>query len=406
MENDQKENINSYNMIKDAERKLKDMPQSAEQALLQQQLALEKQIMLEEVATKNCLLRVVAGSHAYGTNIPGSDWDERGIFVDTMDRIILPFDKVEQVQFRTDDIVYFELSKYMPLLLDQNPNVIELLWTEDKDVLYKSPIGQLLIDNRTNFLCSKVKDSYVGYASGQLKRIKGHNKWLNNPQSEREPQLSDFSSVVWNFTDNIAFNKKVPFEGYTAVSLGDGNYSLWENQKLGLAANKSWIDRCGNPLSFLKAQFEKINDKNLAPDLIVKLNKKSYEDNHNNWKMYWNWKENRNEKRSKLEEEHGYDTKHAMHLIRLLRSGVDILEKGYVPVKREDAGYLLDIRFGKYTYEEVVTESERLSAKVEELSKKTNLPAEPDYQLAKNLMLEIYQQQWGMTLKEIKKHRP
>jgi hypothetical protein len=140
--------------------------------------------------------------------------------------------------------------------------------------------------------------------------------------------------------------------------------------------------------------------------LIVKVNAKLFDESHTNWKSYWNWKKNRNDKRSELEALHGYDTKHAMHLIRLLRSGVDILETGIVPVKRKDADYLLDIRNGKYTYEEIVTESERLSAKVEELSKTTKLPLEPNFQLGKDLMLDIYQQQWKMTPKEVKKHKP
>jgi predicted nucleotidyltransferase len=372
--------------------------------LVQQEL--EAQQALEVVANDNCILRVVAGSHSYGTNIPSSDWDERGIFTDQMNRVILPFDKIEQVTFLHDDIVYFELSKYMPLLLAQNPNVLELLWTDPDDILFKNEMGQLLLDNRHNFLCSKVKDSYVGYATGQLKRIKGHNKWLNNPQPEKEPEPKDFVSVVYNFTKNTAFNKTSPSEGYVALSLGDNHYALWEAESLNLSKKKSWTDKRGNPNAFIQSEFAKININNSFPALIVKVNAKLFDESHTNWKSYWNWKKNRNDKRSELEALHGYDTKHAMHLIRLLRSGVDILETGIVPVKRKDADYLLDIRNGKYTYEEIVTESERLSAKVEELSKTTKLPLEPNFQLGKDLMLDIYQQQWKMTPKEVKKHKP
>lgn len=366
-------------------------------------LWLAKQVELEEIATKNCLLRVVAGSHAYGTNLPSSDWDERGIFVDDMKRILLPFDKLEQVEFMKDDVVLFEFSKYMPLLLAQNPNVIELLWTDPSDILFISPAGQILLDNREHFLCSKVKDSYVGYAEGQLKRIKGHNKWLNNPQPETEPMQKDFTSIIWNYSNNNQYNKHAPTEGYVAVSIGDSNYCLWQAEKLGLPADKSWFDGRGTPIVMEKNELDKINISRLSPDLIVKVNIKSFQDTHTNWKSYWTWKNNRNEKRSELEAQHGYDTKHAMHLIRLLRSGIDILETGIVPVKRHDSQYLLDIRAGKFTYEEIVSESERLSAKVSLLSKTTNLPAEPNYDFAKDLMLEIYKQQWGILTPEVKK---
>lgn len=358
------------------------------------------QIELEELAEKNCLIRVVAGSHAYGTNIEGSDWDERGIFTDIMQRITLPFEKIEQVQFSEDDKVYFELSKFMPLLLSQNPNVIELLWTEESDVLYKNEMGQLLIDNRHEFLSVKVKDSYVGYATSQLNRIKGHNKWINNPQPEREPLQSDFMSVVWNYSNNQAYNKKVPTDGYIALSIGDNNYSLWNVNNFNIN-KKSWISNSGVPNPINKEEFVKINKDNLSPDLIVKVNKSLYESHHTNWKMYWKWKNNRNEKRAILEEQYGYDVKHAMHLIRLLRSGLDILEHGIVPVKRNDAQYLLDIRKGKYTYDEIIQESERLKDKISIVCEKTKLPNEANTELAKEIMLEIYKNQWKLENKNI-----
>jgi predicted nucleotidyltransferase len=365
-----------------------------------------EQIELENLATENCLLRVVAGSNAYGTALPTSDWDERGIFVDKQERILLPFEKLELVEFSKDDIVYYELSKYMPLLLAQNPNVIELLWTDPKDVLFKSELGNLLIENRANFLCKKVKDSYVGYATGQLKRIKGHNKWLNNPQPEKEPEQKDFVSCVWNYGNNNNYNKKVPFDTFIALDLGDNHFSLWDSERLGLDIKKSWTDKRGTPNPMTKSEFNEltrhIKDK-LNPDLIVKVNFKAFDDNHKNWKDYWSWKRNRNDKRSTLEEKYGYDTKHAMHLIRLLKSGIDILETGIVPVKRSDAAYLLDIRNGNFTYEEIVKESERLSSKVNELSLKTNLKEEPDYQLAKDIMVEIYTKQWNMSANKLLK---
>ena len=368
-----------------------------------EKIAEEKQEELETLANENCLVRVVAGSHAYGTNIVGSDWDERAIFADNMERIVLPFEKLEQVQFRQDDKVYYELSKYMPLLLSQNPNVIELLWTDEKDILFKNESGQSLINNRAAFLSIKVKDSYVGYAMAQLKRIKGHNKWINSPQPEREPQQKDFASVVWNYSGEKELNKHVPFDGYIAVSLGSNNYSLWNASRLNIPHYGGWMDNRGTPRVMEKPEFDKLNQQGLAPDMIAKINFELFDSHHTNWKMYWNWKNNRNEKRGALEEKFGYDVKHAMHLIRLLRSGIDILEKGIVPVKREDAAYLLEIRSGHYTYGEIVKESERLSARVEALSKTSHLPQEPDYKLAKAVMLDIYANQWNMSVQNVKK---
>lgn len=314
---------------------------------------LMEQKALEDFAQKNCILKVVAGSHAYGTNIQGSDWDERGIFTDSFQKTALPFNKTEQVKFLVDDIVLFELSKFMPLLLTQNPNVIELLWTEKSDILYINDMGQLLIDHRKDFLTQQVKDSYIGYSLSQLKRIKGHNKWINNPQPENPPIQSDFLSVVWNYTGEKEFNKKVPIKNYIAIHIGDNNYSLWKANKFNIKKN-TWVNSLGRLDPIHNSDFSKININNLPPDLIVKFNEKLFDDTYNNWKNYWSWKTNRNVKRSELEVKFGYDVKHAMHLICLLRSGLDILKNESVPVKRDDAQFLLDIRYGKYTYDQIV----------------------------------------------------
>ncbi len=354
---------------------------------------------LELLAKNNTILQVVAGSHAYGTNIPGSDWDERGIFVDNIERICLPFKKIEQVQLTEDDIVIYELSKYMPLLLEQNPNVIELLWTDPKDITKKTELGDLLIENRKNFLSIAVKDSYVGYATSQLTRIKGHNKWINNPQNEEAPQAKEFMSVIWNSTDNKEYNKKVPTDGFFAINLGNNQFALFKNKDKTYFKHDSWFDNKGNPIPVDKTKEHEIKKSGLQPDMFVKFNKAQYETSHDNWKNYWKWKNNRNQARSVLEEKFGYDVKHAMHLIRLLRSGVDILEHGIVPVKRPDAEYLLKIRNGEFTYEEIVKESERLTQKVQDISLKSSLPEKADINLAKQIMLEIYSRHWNMSVK-------
>ena len=94
-----------------------------------------------------------------------------------------------------------------------------------------------------------------------------------------------------------------------------------------------------------------------------------------------------------------------MHLIRLLKSGCEILEYNEVFVKREDKDFLLSIREGKYTYDEIIKMSEELTNKVQDLAKKSTLPTETNYDLAKNLMLKIYSEHWGLQLKSEQKNK-
>lgn len=359
-----------------------------------------KQLELEKFAEDNCILRVVAGSHAYGTNLPSSDWDERGIFVNKFEDVILDFNKVEQVQLSRDDIVLFEFKKYMFLLEEQNPNILELIWADPKDILHKTEAADILIANRSEFLTSNVYNTYVNYAMSQLKRIKGHNHWINKPQPEEAPQEKDFISVVMNLTENVDFNKKAPLSSHCAVPLGNMMFALYNSEKVG-HTGANWINRVGciNPIE--KPLRTKFLQNHRNPDLIVKFNQEQYKLTHTQWKNYWNWKNNRNEKRSELEEKFGYDTKHAMHLIRLLRTGKDILEHGVVPVKREDAKFLLSIRSGEFTYEEILKQSSSLIEEIEVLYKKTSLPPKCDIDKLKAITMEIYTNHWGITAKNI-----
>jgi predicted nucleotidyltransferase len=100
------------------------------------------------------------------------------------------------------------------------------------------------------------------------------------------------------------------------------------------------------------------------------------------------------EKRKRLVQEFGYDTKNASHLIRLLRMGIEFLTDGELYVEREDASQLLDIKNGKWTLEKVKSESDRLFANAETAYINSKLPEKPDYDKINNLCVEIVEQAW------------
>lgn len=367
-----------------------------------------------QVAQENTILRVVSGSRAYGTQLPTSDYDERGIFIDIPERVWLPFKKLEQVQLPEDDIVIYELSKYMTLLTEQNPNIMELIWTEPEDVKYANNAGKFLLENRSLFLSKDVCNSYSGYAMAQLRRIKGHNNWINNPQPEEPPQQKDFISLTFNMTDKESFNKvaNLNHSEFKAIKLKDENVALFHISKFkNIPANtKGWIDRLGNPAYSTPLDIKNWADgEHIKPDLLIKVQKLAFETAKQKHKDYWTWKNQRNETRGALEEAYGYDTKHAMHLIRLLRSGIEILQNGIVPVRRKDAQELLDIRAGKFTYEELVTEASKLESIIKEVAQKSSLPEKVDVNLVKDVTFEMYRKHWdenGVLNKPSSKFKP
>lgn len=94
-------------------------------------------------------------------------------------------------------------------------------------------------------------------------------------------------------------------------------------------------------------------------------------------------------------EEHQLDYKHAMHLVRLLRMGYEAVTQGEILVKRPDAKELLDIRFGKKSYEEIVAYAEEMERKVFEEGKVSKvLQHSPDLKLAAKVTMEVQDMVW------------
>lgn len=138
----------------------------------------------QELIKDNLLVKHYAGSHAYGTALPTSDVDFRGIFVADPVNILTPFFPVrEAVDSDEEDTKFYELAHFMKLCLDCNPNIVETLWVDHDDIVHRTPAYDYLRAYRTRLLSSKAAFTFSGYAVSQLKRIKGHNKWLT--QAER-----------------------------------------------------------------------------------------------------------------------------------------------------------------------------------------------------------------------------
>jgi predicted nucleotidyltransferase len=107
------------------------------------------------------------------------------------------------------------------------------------------------------------------------------------------------------------------------------------------------------------------------------------------WNQYQEWLRNRNPARAELEARYGYDTKHAMHLLRLLRMGEEILRDGAVQVFRPDAEWLLSVRHGALRYEQVLAFAAEHRARLDRLIVASPMPEEPDVRAANDLLISL-----------------
>ena len=362
------------------------------------------------------ILLTLAGSHAYGMNTEGSDIDCRGICVSPFDiRISIsnkfeqyegkwPFDSLPQksernaklVDEKPDDIVIFDISKAIKLIGDCNPNMLELLFSREEDYLLLSLMGERLLDNKYKFLTLKSKHTYTGYALAQLKKIERHRKYLMG-EVPKEPSRTDFGlpeheSLIPSAERNL-INEEVKknIRDWTADNIEispSERLTLNENMRSFMAAALKVKD------SELDNKLEDVAAESLGFDQNIReilRRERNFRNQLKEYKGYQRWEMDRNPKRKLLEEKYGFDTKSASHLIRLARSGIEILRDGKLNIWREDASELLSIRRGERSFESIKEESENLLAEMNVLYKSNpkNLPKKSDMVFLEQLNREI-----------------
>lgn len=282
------------------------------------------------------IYETVHGSQAYGLATPASDIDLKGVLVGPAGWYHGYLGGPEQIEL-TGDHVRYEIRKYFRLAAAANPTVLELLWTPGECHVHMTPAGERLLAAREQFLSLRVKDSFSGYAMSQLGRIKTHRKWVMNPP-QKEPQRADFG---------LPDRAQISRDQLGAVE------AMLADQRLEL------VDLSTNFLDILERE-------------------RRYRGARKEWDSYLSWQKTRNPRRSELEARFGYDTKHALHLIRLLRMGLEIVSTGRVLVRRDDRDDLLGIKSGALTYDELMARAEALGQQVHAAAATSPLPAAPD----------------------------
>jgi len=121
------------------------------------------------------------------------------------------------------------------------------------------------------------------------------------------------------------------------------------------------------------------------------FNKDGYSTYCKKYAAYWNWVEKRNEERYKTTVSHGknYDSKNMMHTFRLLHMAKEIASKSTINVRRPDREFLLDVKSGKFEYDELVSWAEERKFELEELYATSNLVEKPDLDKINELLISI-----------------
>lgn len=102
--------------------------------------------------------------------------------------------------------------------------------------------------------------------------------------------------------------------------------------------------------------------------------------------------------RPELEEMYGFDTKYAMHMLRLGFQGVELLTTGRLslPMREPERSFLLDVRRGKVSEQECLTRAGELEQELSDLATTSPLQKEPDDARVERWVIDAYRGRWGV----------
>lgn len=288
-----------------------------------------------------------SGSHLYGTSTPTSDVDCVGIVMPPED-CIFGLLKVEEINLDIKsksesgknnkdaiDRKFYELRNFTRLALQNNPNILEILWVNPESIIFKNEYYDMLQSSARLFLNKEsVFTRFISYASSQKHKMvikEKHFSELSAALDYFEEQESH--AIIVEFRE-----KELPFlsESINYFVIGDLNFQKHARIK--------------KVLEILRERMSKISNRY---ELVTK---------------------------------YGYDTKFGSHLIRLLLEGKELLDTGEIKFPLAYAPLLLEIKSGKYSTEEILKLAEDLETQMRSSRESSKLPSHSNFNEINNLV--------------------
>jgi predicted nucleotidyltransferase len=140
---------------------------------------------------QNVHYEVITGSVSYGASNDSSDMDIVGVVIPPKEDIfphlkgeipgfgrqIKKFEQYQEHHINDNDtgkeydFTFYSIVKFFNLAMENNPNIVDILFTPQQCVLFASQVGQIIRDNRKIFLHKGSYQKLRGYSYAQLHKI-------------------------------------------------------------------------------------------------------------------------------------------------------------------------------------------------------------------------------------------
>lgn len=307
------------------------------------------------------IIRMVHGSHLYGTNVETSDRDFKAVFIPEGKSILLGRVKntvrvgtyEERNQPGEEDLVMHSLQKFLHLLCQNQPEALDMLFTPECFWVRKpEPEWLAILANRERFLSKRIS-AFVGYCRSQARKYA--------VKLERYGAVEQIVYLLRNVPDHRMRVSEIPG---LKDKLSDIYTARVEEIPL---ANNHVIPHIS------------VCDTRVPMTATVR---EAYE--------VYSRKFNEYGKRVARSTSQDADWKSMMHAVRIANEAVEFLTTGKIIFPRPEAEYLLGIRQGKVPFAEVSERIDEGLGNVERALEASQLPEEPDWEFADRLVETFY----------------
>lgn len=305
--------------------------------------------------------RIRAGSRLYGLSTPQSDEDFVSVFIPTAE-YLLGLKKVEEVDLSTKkksssttrnkigdvDDKYYALPKFLHLALQNNPNIVELLFANKENILVSSDIWEELVSNADKIISQKIYYTFKGYAHSQKKTL--------TVKKERYKSLE------------------------TSIGIIEANYSKNELLDPARAISEIEASQLNKQLKYYKGS--KCNCESFHKGMHIKT---IYEKINEEYEKY-GWRVKTDTFLSL-----GIDCKAGYHSIRILAECYELLKNRTLsyPISGQAREDIIRIREGKVGFDELLKMYEKYETLCTNAYANTSLPQSSNFNWANRWILKI-----------------
>jgi hypothetical protein len=315
----------------------------------------------------NVIVEMKFGSHLYGTDTPESDHDFKGVFLPTVESLVLG-EKTKSINTNTNatdgkntsqdvDREFYSLHYFLKLALEGQTVALDMLHAPQSAILKSSHLWDVLVEQRSRFYTKNLK-AFIGYARRQAAKygIKGS-------------RLAEVRMVA-RFLEKTMHRMK------------------W-NEDLKLSEVWDWLPK-GEHIYFHSGASVKQDSMSLRMYEVV--GKKFQETARLGYVLpiLLRFITEYGVRAQKAEQNEGVDWKALSHALRAAYQVKELFVDGTMTLPLPQAGLLLAVKQGRLAFKSVQAELEQTMDEVEVLAERSELPEKADHKFVKQIILQAY----------------